>query len=45
MKYYYRWSVNLGINPIHLFWINVWIGDRNWTWQMNHPLQIQRGGM
>lgn len=37
----YKWTFNLGINPIHYFWMNVWIGNRCWSWYLNHPLTIE----
>lgn len=43
MKYPYRWSINISINPVHWLLLIVWIGDSNYRWEMRRPLSVEQG--
>lgn len=45
MHYTFKWSFNLSINPIHIVYIRIWIGDNNYTWAARQPLTIERGNI
>ena len=40
--YAYGWSINVSVNPQHLTFIRVWIGDTHWTWIAKHPFTVKK---
>lgn len=41
--YPYKWSFNISIEPTCIMDIVIWVGDRQFTWCVKHPLVIKKG--